>query len=469
LQAAIKRAADQGLSASGVARLKRIVLEGELRETFRASLGHDPPAAVEPMRVTMKQGAEPLRAKARKQKPEARKWLCEFMRLLVAAGLVYVNAQAVWASCVMARPKPGGKGYRMVGDFRPPNSVTIQCAYPMPLLEEVMGFCEGARCFFTFDGLKGFWQFPLAEDCQELFTFISEDGLWTPTRVPQGSMNAAVFYQSVMEKVLAEEMNHICVNWLDDTLGWGRGSTEDEAEVNLLDNLERVLRKLFQAGIKLSAEKAEFYLTHAKWCGKIVTGDGIRHDPARVQGLVDMEKPKTAGHLMQFVCSVNWMRTHLPGLAQVMAPLQQLQQQKLADTTRRSKPQADRLTIEPEEWTDDVQRSWQETKQLLQEAVMLAHPKQDWDLLAFTDSSDLHWGLMLTQVPREALAEGVPVEEMRHEPLAFQSGSFRGPQLHWSATDKEAYPIVMMFQRFEHLLWKQVHLYCDHKTLAYIF
>ncbi|CAN0031980.1 unnamed protein product, partial [Chrysoparadoxa australica] len=124
LRAAIRRAAEHGMPAVGLARLRRVVLDGEQRETFRASLGHDPPANVEPMRVTLKQGAEPIRARARKAKPEARRWLHEFMQLLVAAGLVYVNAQAVWASCVMARPKPGGKGYRMVGDFRPPNSVT---------------------------------------------------------------------------------------------------------------------------------------------------------------------------------------------------------------------------------------------------------------------------------------------------------------------------------------------------------
>ncbi|CAN0114975.1 unnamed protein product, partial [Chrysoparadoxa australica] len=69
----------------------------------------------------------------------------------------------------------------------------------------------------------------------------------------------------------------------------------------------------------------------------------------------------------------------------------------------RAKTQADKLTIEPEEWTDEVQQSWQATKKVLQEAVMLAHPKQDRALLAFTDASDLHWGLMLTQVPREEL------------------------------------------------------------------
>ncbi|CAM9858052.1 unnamed protein product, partial [Chrysoparadoxa australica] len=221
--------------------------------------------------------------------------------------------------------------------------------------------------------------------------------------------------------------------------------------------------------IKLSSEKVEFYMTQAKWCGKIINGDGIRHDPARVQGLLDMEQPRTAGHLMQFVCSVNWMRTHLPGLAQAMAPLQQLQQQKMSNTTRRSKAQADRLIIEPEEWTAEVEQSWQDTKQVLQDAVMLARPKQDWALLAFTDASDLHWGLMLTQVPRAELAGGIAVENMQHEPLAFQSGSFSKNQLNWSATDKEAYPIIMMFRRFEHLLWKQVHLYCDHKALAYIF
>ncbi|CAM9877797.1 unnamed protein product, partial [Chrysoparadoxa australica] len=257
--------------------------------------------------------------------------------------------------------------------------------------------------------------------------------------------------------------------WLDDTLGWGKGQTDAEAEVDMLNNLEVILDKLLLAGIKLSAEKVAFFLKEATWCGKILSGDGVRHDPKRIQGLADMGRPETAADLMQFLCSVNWMRTHLPQLAEVAAPLQALLKQKMDGQRKRTKQAAFRLAISAAEWTADCESSWLGVKSLLEEAVMLAHPREGWALLGFTDASDMFWGTMLTQVPKHELATAVAVEDMSHEPLAFLSGSFSGARLHWSATDKEAYPIVILFQRFEHLLWQQVHLYCDHRALAYVF
>ncbi|CAM9718238.1 unnamed protein product [Chrysoparadoxa australica] len=50
-----------------------------------------------------------------------------------------------------------------------------------------------------------------------------------------------------------------------------------------------------------------------------------------------------------------------------------------------------------------------------------------------------------------------------------QHRAFKGSQLHWSATDKEAYSVVMLFQRFQHPLWQRIHLYCDHAALVCVF
>ena len=66
----------------------------------------------------------------------------------------------------------------------------------------------------------------------------------------------------------------------------------------------------------------------------------------------------------------------------------------------------------------------------------------------FTDASDLHWGGMIAQVPDDDLSahHGDPAK-MRHEPLAFLSGSFRGSQLRWPILDKEASAIVEVYKR----------------------
>ena len=60
----------------------------------------------------------------------------------------------------------------------------------------------GAKCFGKLDLLQGYWQMPFAPEAQEVFTIVTPDGLFTPTRVPQGVLNATSYCQGVMTDLL---------------------------------------------------------------------------------------------------------------------------------------------------------------------------------------------------------------------------------------------------------------------------
>ena len=60
----------------------------------------------------------------------------------------------------------------------------------MPNQEAEMADLEGATCFGKHEMLEGYWQIPLAAEAQEVFTIATPEGLFTPTRVPQGVLNA---------------------------------------------------------------------------------------------------------------------------------------------------------------------------------------------------------------------------------------------------------------------------------------
>ena len=75
-------------------------------------------------------------------------------------------------------------------------------------------------------------------------------------------------------------------------------------------------------------------------------------------------------------------------------------------------------------------------KQVIAHSVTLPHPRDGYAICLFTDASESHWGIIVTQVPKEDLHFDVLVQS--HEPLAFLSGTFSRSQKDWSAIEKQA-------------------------------
>jgi RNase H-like domain found in reverse transcriptase len=138
-----------------------------------------------------------------------------------------------------------------------------------------------------------------------------------------------------------------------------------------------------------------------------------------------------------------------------------------AEVGGRTKKKLRQLSLTPE-WGPAHQRSFDQLKQHLADQTKLAFPKPDYDICLCTDASETHWSGVLTQVRKTD--RHLPIEEKRHEPLGFLSGSFKGPLASWAIVEKEAYSIVESMIRFEHIVGgRHVSLYTDHSNLVYIF
>ncbi|OWZ13443.1 hypothetical protein PHMEG_00013225 [Phytophthora megakarya] len=91
---------------------------------------------------------------------------------------------------------------RQTTDYRGPNSVTDTMAAVMPILSLVVENAKGMKHFGLFDFLKGFWQPLLAEVCHEFLSYMTNEKVFTPRRVPQGCRDAAIDFQNLWRHVL---------------------------------------------------------------------------------------------------------------------------------------------------------------------------------------------------------------------------------------------------------------------------
>ncbi|KAG6617410.1 DNA/RNA polymerase [Phytophthora cinnamomi] len=314
----------------------------------------------------------------------------------------------------------------------------------------------------TADFIKSFFQMALAAESQECQSYMAADGeVITPTRLQQGSVDSSLHFQQSIEKVMREKnllFEHVLV-WVDDLLIYAR--TIDE----FLETIDLIYSQLEKYGLFLGMDKTCLYTRTAKWCGRVLTKDGVSYDSSKIQALIDMPVPTTAGALQQFLCAAGWMRSSLVDFARMCKPLQERLDKELAGT-RRTKRVAGNISIE---LTPDEIESFQHVKNLLQNAATLALPDSAGTICMYSDASDEGWSIILTQV--KDWDNRTPVRDQHHDLLHCMSGTFHGASRYWSVIEKEGYPIVRACSELDYLLIrdKGFKMFTDHRNLIYIF
>ena len=417
---------------------------------------------VTPLSVTLKPGAVPIRCKQPRYPPLHPQFLAKRMDSLVEFGLMRVNPHSLCPSKAMVRAKPNGRAYRQVSDLRRVNDLTIPIAWPANDMIASAGRLAGSSIFSICDADGAFLQHPLAPESQEVFSVMTDKGVYTPTVLMQGQIDATAVFQASMQEIFGELVQTSLDINIDDAL----------AHSPTLDHHLRLLRDIFTRArptrLKLALCKCRFFMEETKWCGKIYSSSGVRHDPDRIGALTSMNPPATAGDLQQVSCALGWLRNHVPHYAARIAPLQSILKLLLAQTTRRTRMQACEIRIGPL-WTDEQQQCVDAIQAALGEVATLAHLRHGSDVHLFADASHWHWAAVITHTER--LEAQVDVQLRAHEPLAFVSGSFTGSQLNWPIIEKEACAIVETIRRCDYLLLRSggFRIHTDHRSLMYVF
>ncbi|KAJ0400826.1 hypothetical protein P43SY_008614 [Pythium insidiosum] len=176
-------------------------------------------------------------------------------------------------------------------------------------------------------------------------------------------------YQVFLESFNAELVD---AGWVKETMGM-RSSTHVE---EYLHKLEELFGLVDMYGFKLSALKSKLFKSTVKWCGKIIDGKGVGHDPARIQALRDLPYPTNVGELQQFLCFMNWMRDSLVDYAPAVRPLQDALDRAMSTASKRTKRVAAGI---PVVLTGDERKVFDAVKQGLAGSAELAFPNPEAD------------------------------------------------------------------------------------------
>ncbi|GFW41710.1 retrovirus-related Pol polyprotein from transposon 17.6 [Trichonephila clavipes] len=212
-------------------------------------------------------------------------------------------SKSPWSSLLHVVPKSDST-VRPVGDYRQLNSVTEFDSYPMPYLNDFAHALHGKRIFSKIDIFKAFHQIPIAE-CDIPKTAVTTPwGLYEYTHLCFGLVNAPQTFMRFMHEVLRGLP--FCFVYLDDILCYSENAEEH------CSHLRTIFQRLSSYGLKLNISKCVFGVTELIFLGHLITPDGIKPFPDKVQAVLDYKKPETVGSLRKFLGLLNFYGRFLP-------------------------------------------------------------------------------------------------------------------------------------------------------------
>jgi hypothetical protein len=281
----------------------------------------------------------------------------------------------------------------------------------------------------------------ISKDCQ---SFITPDGVYTPTRVLHGTRNATQHLQPVLVVMMDDIKSNIKV-WLDDCL------LHTKTEDDLLATLNFFFKQCQKHVLKLHASKCVLFATTVRYCGRLITKDGVRFDPKNMEALQTMREPQNGADLVQYVAAVNWMQSAIPNYSKSVASLQAALAKVFEGKSRRTKKSAAAVSL-LQIWGPEEQAAFKDLQAAIMESMTLAFPDSDKRICVLTDASDRFYAGLVTQIGEEQL--DLLMEEQDHQPLGFFSGEFKGAQLKWTVPEKELFAIVDTVTKVDYLFAK---------------
>ncbi len=160
------------------------------------------------LRVKRRDDTKPVRCKARRYGPEQQAFLDSHVEQLEKAGLVYKNTRSRWCPPLLIVRKPEVNAFRMTVDVRVENAQTERMVWPKPMLGVVLDHLTGASVFFSLD----FLQFKLDRESQEMFSFLTDQGVYTPTQALMGGSDSVANCEATVQAMHASKPNEL-LHW----------------------------------------------------------------------------------------------------------------------------------------------------------------------------------------------------------------------------------------------------------------
>ena len=365
------------------------------------------------------------------------------VKKLAEAGLIKPS-ESEWASnCLVVKKKDGT--WRLCIDYRALNLKTKNPdSYSLPRIDDTIDALGEAKYFCTLDLIQGYHQVELTERSKEKTAFHAPQvnpSHWEYKYMPFGLVRAPRTFQRLMDRVIRGLSHKIALAYLDDIIVYGASLDKT------LENLELIFDRLRQANLKLKAKKCQLFATEVNYLGYVITSKGIKTDPKKIEAIKNWHPPVNVRTVRSFLGLVQYYSKFIRNFADVCRPLNNL--------TRKGVPFL---------WNADCQKSFDEIKEMMVSAPILAYPKNTGQFILDTDASAYAYGGVLSQMQANDVTGN-----LEERVIAYVSRNFTETERLYCARKRELFAITRLVKHFDvYLRGTSFVVRTDHASLQYI-
>eukprot|EP00253_Pinus_taeda_P007815 PITA_07815 len=294
-------------------------------------------------------------------------------------------------------------------------------------MDHILQRVVGASRISLLVGFSGFNQILVHPDDRDKTTFTTPWGTFKYVKMLFGLKNAGATFQRAMDIAFSKEIHDFLVIYLDDLKPFSK-SDQDH-----LKHLRQIFTTCRKYGISLNPKKSLFDLEEGKLLGHIISKDGIRIDPDRIQAIQQMPHPRNIKELQDFLGKINFLRRFMPSLDELSRLLNNM-------LKKDSKVK----------WTVEANQAFEGIMFSLTQTPVLTNPQFDREFIIFSFASQHTIAAVLLQKD----------DQGNEKPISFFRKALRDAPLKYQIMEKQAYALVKAIKDFRiYILYSHIIAY----------
>jgi len=136
--------------------------------------------------------------------------------------------------------------------------------------------------------------------------------------MPFGLTNAPAAFQRFMNDIFGDMLDVQVIVYLDDILIYSDNPADHK------EHVREVLRRLRKHGLYCKPEKCHFHSDTVNYIGFILSKEGLKMDPSKVQTIQDWPEPRKVKDIQSFLGFANFYRRFISEYSAIITLLTRL-------------------------------------------------------------------------------------------------------------------------------------------------